>query len=109
MFTGVAKNTGGAVHQGKESHFKLFKESEAEYSMLNQDGISYSRHVYAQNAVDTIFCSESGIRSVVHWFIPRQYQCTTLDEERTLLKRHKTKHIKAKFFFIKDRVDDGKI
>jgi hypothetical protein len=77
---------GGAVHHGKGSHFKLFKKSEAEYLKLNQDGISDSGHVYAQKAVDTIFCSESGIRSRVHWFVPRQYQRTTLDEERTLLE-----------------------
>ena len=43
------------------------------------------------------------------WFIPRQYQFTTINEEQTILQWEEDKHIKAKFFFIKDKVDNGEM
>ncbi len=41
--------------------------------------------------------------------ISRQYWHTALDQEGKFSSGNKTKHVKAKFFFIKDIVDNGEI
>jgi hypothetical protein len=47
----------------------------------------------------------AGVRGV----ISRQYWHTALDQEGKFSSGNKTKHVKAKFFFIKDIVDNGEI
>ncbi len=42
-------------------------------------------------------------------YVPRQHQYATAKEKRTLLKWEEKKLIKAKFFFIKDKVDEGEM
>ena len=41
--------------------------------------------------------------------VSRQHQHSAANKEQEDIKWKEDKHIKAKFFFIKDRVDDGKV
>ena len=45
----------------------------------------------------------------MRWTIPRQHQLSTAYQKRKMSSGKKTKHIKAKFFFVKDRVGNGEI
>ena len=45
----------------------------------------------------------------MHGTLPGQHQHTAPHQERENVERKENKHIKAKFFFIKDRVDNREI
>ena len=49
------------------------------------------------------------LQARVHGLISGQYQYTAPNKNGNFSSGKKTKHIKAKFFFIKDKVDSGEI
>ena len=56
------------------------------------------------------FHTSARVRTRVHEIVSRQHQHAAIHKEREILQwKGKTKHIKAKFFFIKDIVDSGEI
>ncbi len=94
---------------GKGSHFKLFKKSEAEYRKLNRDGIGDSGHVYAQMLWTLYFIQNQGYGAECISLYQDNINTQLLMKSGHFLSSKKTMHIKAKFFFIKDKVDDGEM
>ena len=98
---------GSGVHLGTWGNIELLKETKTEHEKLHRNGNYDSGHVYAGDAVVPTLHTSTRVRGRVRRIISRQTQL--LIKNGKMSSGKKTKHIKAKFFFIKDRVDDGEI
>ena len=56
-----------------------------------------------------VFHTITRLQVRVHGTESGQYQYATAHKEWQILQQEKDQHIKAKFFFIKDKVDDGEV
>ena len=68
-----------------------------------------SQHVHARNAVVTPFIQAQGYKAECVGLYQDNISTQLLIKNGKLSSRKRTKHMKAKFFFIKDRVNDGEI
>jgi hypothetical protein len=98
------------VHHAERCDHELFEKVEAEFEKLDRDRAANVGHVHARDAVVFEFHTSARVRTRVHEIVSRQHQHAAIHKEREILQwKGKTKHIKAKFFFIKDIVDSGEI
>ena len=104
---GLQGTRGSGVHLGTWGSIELLEEDKTEHEKFHGDGTCDSGHVYAGDAVVSTLHTSTRVRGRVRRIISRQTQL--LIKNGKMSSGKKTKHIKAKFFFIKDRVDDGEI
>ena len=74
---------GGAMFtMDKGATCSYSQKGEAEYQELDQNGVGGGQYIHARDSMDTLFHTESRIRSRMRWFVPRQHQYTAPHEKR---------------------------
>jgi hypothetical protein len=95
------------AHHGKRCSQELFKKGEVEFEKLNQDGAADVGHVYAKMLWSLYFIRSQGYEPECVGLYQDNISTQLLIKNGRFSSGKKTKHMKAKFFFIKDKVDSG--